>query len=103
MKQAYMHLTNYAINKTNEEYVNPTDEDILVDNQGSKRTLASLYDTLAKQEIDVDLIKERIAEVCGKTMQVFCPLVENQVTVLTNKMELGGKPFTVLGFDILLD
>ena len=27
-----MHLTNYAINKTNAEYQNPSDEEILLDN-----------------------------------------------------------------------
>lgn len=38
-----MHLTNYSINKTNEDYVHPAAEDILLDNDGTKRTFASLY------------------------------------------------------------
>ena len=41
-----MHLTNYSINKTNDSYVHPNAEDILVSNEGTKRTLSSLYDTL---------------------------------------------------------
>ena len=42
-KKAFMHLTNYSINKTNENYVHPSAEDILLDNDGTKRTLASLF------------------------------------------------------------
>ena len=30
-KKAFMHLTNYSINKTNEDYVQPSKEDILLD------------------------------------------------------------------------
>ena len=62
-----MHLTNYSINKTNAEYTNPTEDEILLDNQGSKRTLQSLYDTLASDErgIDVDEIKASITVAVG--------------------------------------
>ena len=65
-----MHLTNYSINKTNAGYENPTEDEILLDNQGSKRTLESLYETLRADErgIDVDLLKSRIAGVMGKVM-----------------------------------
>ena len=55
-----MHLTNYSINKTNENYVHPNSEDILVDNDGTKRTLQSLYETLTEKGIDVDKVKENI-------------------------------------------
>ena len=39
----------------------------------------------------------------SKVMQVYTPIIENQVTKLTNKMQLGGKPFEVLGLDVLID
>ena len=42
-RKVYMHLTNYCINKANPNYENPRDEDILLDNAGSKRTLESLF------------------------------------------------------------
>ena len=41
-----MHLTNYSINKMNEEYVKPSEEDILLENDATKRTMTSLYETL---------------------------------------------------------
>ena len=74
-----MHLTNYSINKTNENYVHPAAEDILIDNEGTKRTLSSLYQTLEERGIDVDKIKENIAFTCGKTMEMYGPLIEHQV------------------------
>ena len=52
-KKAYMHLTNYSINKMSEEYVKPSEGDILLDNDATKRTLTSLYETLSQQGVDV--------------------------------------------------
>jgi len=74
-----MHLTNYSINKTNSEFKNPTDDEILLNNQASKRTLESLFNTLEQDErdIDVESLKEKIAYVCGKVMQLYCPMIEN--------------------------
>ena len=45
-KKAFMHLTNYSINKMNENYVHPEEGDILLSNDATKRTLTSLYSTL---------------------------------------------------------
>ena len=49
-----MHLTNYSQNKNSKYFVVPKEEakenesfDILKDNNGTKRTLASLFDTLS--------------------------------------------------------
>ena len=71
-----MHLTNYSINKTNENYIHPSAEEILVDNNGTKRTLQSLYQTLTEMGINVEEIKENIARTCGKTLEIYGPLIE---------------------------
>ena len=76
-KKAYMHLTNYSINKMSEEYVKPSEGDILLDNDATKRTLTSLYETLSQQGVDVSQIKANIADACGKIMQVQGPLIEH--------------------------
>ena len=55
-KKAFMHLTNYSINKTNENYIHPTEEEVLVGNDGTKRTLQSLFQTLAAKNIDVSKV-----------------------------------------------
>ena len=48
-----MHLTNYAINKHAPNYVFGENED---DNEGHKRSLKSLWETLRSKEVDVDKI-----------------------------------------------
>lgn len=88
-----MHLTNYSINKTNENYVHPNAEDILVDNDGTKRTLQSLYQTLAEKGIDTEAVKESIAYTCTKVMESYGPLVEQQVTAMSGQTDVQGKPF----------
>ena len=59
MKQLFMHLTNYSLNKNSENYKAP-DDDFLQDDTGSKWLLSSLYKTLAEQGKDVPQIKEKI-------------------------------------------
>lgn len=76
-KKAFMHLTNYSINKTNDAYVHPTTSDILADNEGTKRTLSSLWHTLTERGIDVDAIKASINYTCGRVMEVYGPLIEH--------------------------
>ena len=50
-----MHLTNYAINKTSEDYVNPAPEEILYANRGSKRTFSSLWDSLRNDRRNINI------------------------------------------------
>ena len=64
-----MHLTNYSINKHNDKYVNTGSADeVLLDSDSTKRTLSSIYETLSKQGVDVETIKNNIADTCSKTM-----------------------------------
>lgn len=58
LKNLYMHLTNFSLNKNSEQYKAPPDEDFLDDDTGSKRLLSSLYRTLRDEGHDVDKIKE---------------------------------------------
>ena len=75
-KKAFMHLTNYSINKTNEDYIHPNAAEILIDNNGTKRTLQSLYQTLTEKGIDVEQVKQSIQNTCTKTMEMYGPLIE---------------------------
>ena len=102
-KKAFMHLTNYSINKTNEDYVHPGAEEILVENNATKRTLSSLYSTLRAAGIDDEEVKESIAYTCTKIMEMYCPLIEQQTTAMSNQLDVVGKPFQILGLDLLID
>ena len=97
-----MHLTNYSINKKNEDYIRPNEEEIFDENHATKRTinskrkpmlLQSLYQTLAEKGIDADQVKENIVNTCKKTMEIYGPLIEQQVTNMTNELDVRGKPF----------
>ena len=76
-----MHLTNYSINKTNESsYVHTTgQQEILEENKSTKRTLSSLWKSLEKRGIDVARIQANIAETCGKTVEVYGPLIDQSI------------------------
>jgi len=44
LKKTYMHLTNYSVNKNSKEYnKDPDYQDILEPNDGTKRTLTSVF------------------------------------------------------------
>ena len=72
-KKAFMHLTNYSVNKESEDFVHAKEatveaEDILKHNDGTKRTLTSLYATLNEKGIDTEMIKKNIKETCSRIM-----------------------------------
>ena len=48
MKKAYMHLTNYSLNKMSDEFVKEP-ENVLEPNDASKRTLAALWKQVANE------------------------------------------------------
>ena len=83
--------------------MHPSAEDILVDNQGTKRTLSSLYHTLTDRGVDVDAIKASINYTCGRVMEMYGPLIEHQVNAMTGAEDVVGKPFQILGLDLLID
>ena len=69
----------------NENYVHPEEGDILLSNDATKRTLTSLYSTLQANGFDVAQIKENIRYTCGKIMEVYGPLIEQETNDLSNR------------------
>lgn len=65
MKNLFMHLTNYAINKNAEEY---EDGDADADDSGHKRSLGAILSKLKSLGCDVndfmDQVKEMIVKTC---------------------------------------
>jgi len=62
-KDEFMHLTNYSINKTSDDYVWEPEE-VMEINDGSKRTLTALWKQFEAEGIDVSSIKENINHTC---------------------------------------
>jgi len=95
-----MHLTNYSVNKHNDEYVKSGNVET-----GSKRSLSFLNDYLRIHDYDVAFLWRNIADMIIKTMLVAHPHVLHAYRMCRP----GQAPtadsvcFEVLGFDVLLD
>lgn len=78
MKNMFMHLTNFSLNKQSENYKQP-DEEFLDEGKdtGSKRLLSSLWKTLEEEGHDVDLIKDKIKDTCRKAVITLEPYLKH--------------------------
>lgn len=68
LHQVYMHLTNYSLNKHNENFVHTNSGD-----RGSKRTLTSAFASLANRGHDTLQLWEDIEELVIKTVTAILP------------------------------
>ncbi|XP_042329065.1 LOW QUALITY PROTEIN: tubulin polyglutamylase TTLL13-like [Sceloporus undulatus] len=91
-----MHLTNYAINKHNENFVRD-------DNTGSKRKLSTLNAWMREHSYDTAELWRDIEDIIIKTLIAAHPVLKhNYRTCFPNHIS-GCACFEILGFDILLD
>lgn len=96
--QLYMHLTNYSINKKNDNF--DRTEDI---SAGSKRSLQYLKDMLRKEDVDVNTLWKNIADILVKTILVAEPHVLHNYRMCRSGQIGDSVCFEILGFDIMLD
>lgn len=94
----FMHLTNYSINKKNENF--KANENIENDDVGFKWSLTAFCNHLEQVGIDMDLIWSRIYDVVIKTLACGEHYVL-QAMKKNNMYRLNC--FEVFGFDILID
>ena len=70
-----MHLTNYAINKDNPNFVfNQSAKDM---SKGHKKSLTSVYEMLQKNGVDTEKLKKKIKDCIIKTMISGLPPLMN--------------------------
>lgn len=97
---SYRHLTNYSINKQNDE-VFEENEDADGSNTGHKQSLSAFLDRLREEgRVDPQLIVERMKGVVAKTM-IAC-----ESECYPQSVGLRGRDrccFEVFGFDIMFD
>ncbi|KAI1235306.1 hypothetical protein IHE44_0002949 [Lamprotornis superbus] len=91
-----MHLTNYAINKHNENFV----ED---DTVGSKRKLSTLNAWMAEHSYDTSKLWADIDDIVIKTLISAHPVLKHNYQSCFSNHPTGCACFEILGFDILLD
>lgn len=96
-----MHLTNYAVNKNNPNFIhneNPDDDD-----SGHKRSLQSTYDYLSDQGYDVEKLKKQIDDAIIKTLCSIQPTLAHHYKSCQPDDISNAMCFEVLGFDVILD
>ena len=99
----YMHLTNYAINKNSEKF-DKTE-------QGSKRSMSSVFKFLESAGVNVQELWKKICNALVKTLLIVQPQITKIMSVCfpknrmegLNKTSFGSQCFEILGFDVLLD
>ncbi|NWR81599.1 TTL13 polyglutamylase, partial [Centropus unirufus] len=91
-----MHLTNYAINKHNENFVQD-------DTTGSKRKLSTLNAWMKANSYNTTKLWEDIEDIIIKTLISAHPVVKHNYQSCFPNHSIGCACFEILGFDILLD
>ncbi|KAK2961283.1 putative Tubulin polyglutamylase TTLL13 [Blattamonas nauphoetae] len=110
LSEVFMHLTNYAVNKTSKDFVG--NEEAGSDDKGSKRSLSSITRLLHEQGHDTDALWAKISSVLVKTMLALHPsLLSVYATHCAQPTEAQSGPYRtehsqcwqMLGFDVMLD
>lgn len=97
----YVHLTNYAINKDNPNFVqNKSEADL---NYGHKRSLADFFQTLKKKGVNSGKIWSQIKEIIVKTMISGQPHLAHEFRMCQPHNLSNDMCFEILGFDVMID
>ena len=98
IKNRYMHLTNYSVNKKSQNFVRNTDAKD--DAEGSKWSLSAFWRHMAEAGHDVGVLKARIHDIVVKTL---ISVEHSVVSKSYQQCHNSARPFELFGFDILLD
>lgn len=96
--KAYMHLTNYSLNKFSKDFVQ-TDDDC----NGSKRTLTAVMNQMLILGHDTDKLWALIENIVMKTLLCIVPLIKVEQLNMDPSINESIDYFHLLGFDILID
>jgi hypothetical protein len=92
---AYMHLTNYAVNKRNVNFQFNTDEE--VDDEGSKWSLTALREWMESRGHDYGKVWRDICDIAVKTVVSIQPLLGHNYRSVLGYENEGFSCFEILG------
>eukprot|EP00826_Nyctotherus_ovalis_P024154 TRINITY_DN1870_c0_g1_i6.p1 TRINITY_DN1870_c0_g1~~TRINITY_DN1870_c0_g1_i6.p1 ORF type:complete len:733 (-),score=155.94 TRINITY_DN1870_c0_g1_i6:130-2223(-) len=101
MEDMFVHLTNYAVNKFNDDYVfNESAENADV---GHKRSLSFVWKYVDDNGGDSRELRRRIEEAIVKTLCAVQPQLAYSYRACQPLDDKNNKCFEILGFDVLID
>lgn len=101
MKDLFMHLTNYAINKNSDDFI--FNEEESCDDVGHKRSLSAVLKQLEDEGNDPNQIMNKISDLIIKTIVTCQPSIAHAYKTLQPDDLENSMIFEILGFDVLLD
>lgn len=96
-----VHLTNYAVNKSNPNFV--FNENAERDDIGHKKSLTSLMRLLREQGHDTERLWQEIQAIVVKTLLCAQPMLSHVYRMCQPDDATNGMCFEILGFDIFVD
>ncbi|KAK6758263.1 hypothetical protein RB195_015839 [Necator americanus] len=97
-QDAFVHLTNYSINKNNTNFVR--NESMASEDFGHKWTLGALLRHLEKEGIDAKMLMIRIEDIIVKSLLSVQTRITSACRTITPHV---GTNFELFGFDVLVD
>jgi tubulin polyglutamylase TTLL6/13 len=96
LENLYSHLTNYSLNKKNENFVADSEH-------SHKRPMSSILEEVERRGFDVPKLKSQIDEIIRQTIASVHPFLANSYRSVVPMNDGKSRCFELLGFDILLD
>jgi len=97
----YMHLTNYAINKSAANFIANTGSE--KDDYGHKRSLTFAFSYIEKLGHDVEKLKHEIKHQVIKTLTMVQPMLSHTYRSCQPDDLENSMCFEILGFDVMID
>ena len=103
LRNLYMHLTNYSLNKNSDKFKKPDASFMNVQDNSSKQLLTNVYKKLASKGRDIKHLKRQIEELAAKTVIALEPYLKNAYHCFISADHTNPRCFQILGLDILID
>eukprot|EP01060_Flectonema_neradi_P005990 TRINITY_DN14005_c0_g1_i1.p1 TRINITY_DN14005_c0_g1~~TRINITY_DN14005_c0_g1_i1.p1 ORF type:complete len:853 (+),score=199.38 TRINITY_DN14005_c0_g1_i1:110-2668(+) len=100
---AYMHLTNYSLNKESENFVPSQGTEPEQEDGASKRTLKSVRAWLESQGHDSKAVWEKVNKLVVNCMLALQPSIQLNLEAIQKPGDDNYKCFQILGFDVMFD
>jgi len=101
----FKHLTNYAINKLNANFVIGSEADSLTGctQMSYKRSIEDFFSELAGQGFRMEVVWKQIRRICTHTVAAIQPILKHSYQAAHTDDPYNQICFEILGLDILLD